>query len=176
MNEACGVRSFDGLAGWQPARQQAGSQRYQEAIHPKQQPAISRIPVSFEPTSPAPAKPIPAVSLPFPANSLVAANKRPNFPAHLGSNSLAPAGPQPKPAAPLNPVRLDKLRLNAIAAFGKRRAAEINGQSIFQGQEVEFDVDGDRLKVRCLEIKGSSALVQVAGIAGTTELKMPALK
>jgi hypothetical protein len=72
----------------------------------------------------------------------------------------------------LNPALVDKLQLRAVAAFGKRRAASINNRSLFQGEEADFNVDGTNLKVRCVEIKDSSAVLQVAGMSGTKELKM----
>ena len=68
---------------------------------------------------------------------------------------------------------IGKLRLKAIAAFGKRRAASINGRSVFQGEEAELTIDGVSLKVHCLEITEASAVLQIAGIRGTTELRMP---
>jgi hypothetical protein len=89
------------------------------------------------------------------------------------TNHLAAPKTNAKPAVPANLLPLDKLRLSAVAALGKRRAASINGRSVFQGEETEFEFDGIRVKVRCLEVKRSSALLQVAGMAGTIELKMP---
>jgi hypothetical protein len=56
--------------------------------------------------------------------------------------------------------------------MGKRRAASINGQSVFQGEEVVFDVDGVRLNLRCVEVRESSVVLQVVGSTGTLELKM----
>jgi hypothetical protein len=80
--------------------------------------------------------------------------------------------PEPMPHPIQNAAPIEKLRLNAIAALGKRRAASINGRSLFQGEEANFDVDGVNLRFRCVEIRESSVIVQMAGINGTTELKI----
>ena len=93
--------------------------------------------------------------------------------ASLASIRRLPLRPaEPKTVAAREAALTAKLRLSAIAAFGKRRAASINGRSVFQGEEVEVSIEGVSLRVRCVEVRDSSAVLQVAGVSGTTELKM----
>jgi hypothetical protein len=160
---------------------------------PARKPATAGSQTSIEPHPTAPPQPVVAASLPVPKKSLAIAGiqvKRtaPVAPAQPEASpsrgaeeppaarssarvqSVSWRKPEPKPAANLDPAVLDKLRLRAIAAFGKRRAASINGRSIFQGEEAEFGIDGATLKVRCVEVKESSVLLQIAGMTGTVEL------
>jgi hypothetical protein len=93
----------------------------------------------------------------------------------LAVASATPNG-EPRPVPTVNPALANKLHLSAVAAFGRRRGASINDRTVFQGEDAEFMVDGVRIKVRCLEIRQSSAILQVAGATTTTELRMPSAK
>ncbi len=120
------------------------------------------------------AKPAPASSSLSSTNSLAASVPagKPATARHPASTAPLPTAPPQPPTANLDPALFDKLRLRAIAAFGKRRAASINGRSIFQGEEAEFGVNGATLKVRCVEVKESSVVLQIAGMTGTVEVTM----
>jgi hypothetical protein len=89
------------------------------------------------------------------------------------NNRLTASAPEPEAAAHLTPVLLENLRLSGIGAFGKRRAASLNGRTLFQGEEAELSVNGVSMKLRCLEVKEASAIIQILGRPGAIEVKMP---
>ena len=137
---------------------------------PAEKPTRSLQKSPIQPKPAALAKRVPAAPAPLATNGRAAAQQRPKLPAPFGVKSLT--GPE-TPRNPLpSPALLSKLRLNAIAAFGNRRAASINGKTVLLGEEAEFNIDGVSLNARCIAIKESSAVLRIVGMASPIELKV----
>jgi hypothetical protein len=71
------------------------------------------------------------------------------------------------------PVRYDGLELKIISGTPQRRLATVNNQTFLVGETLRVIVRGGELRVRCLEIRESSVLVDVLG-EGPRELKLQA--
>ena len=71
------------------------------------------------------------------------------------------------------PVRYDGLELKIISGTPQRRLATVNNQTFLVGETLRVIVRGGELRVRCLEIRESSVLVDVMG-EGPRELKLQA--
>ena len=61
------------------------------------------------------------------------------------------------------PVPVVELRLNGISGTPDRRLAIINNQTFEANEEGEVPTNPGRARIRCLEIKPDSVLVQVGG-------------
>jgi hypothetical protein len=88
--------------------------------------------------------------------------------------------PEPKPTGTPNwqvagakPVRYDELELKIISGSPQRRLATVNNQTFLVGETLRVIVRGDEIRVRCLEIRESSVMVDVLG-EGPRELKLQA--
>lgn len=92
----------------------------------------------------------------------------------VDSNSFRKA--EPRQAVSLepgpDPSLVAKLQLKGIAAFGQRRVATINNRSVLAGEEANLMIDGQSLRLRCVEIRQSSAFVDICGRNGVVELKL----
>jgi hypothetical protein len=71
------------------------------------------------------------------------------------------------------PVRYDELELKIISGSPQRRLATVNNQTFLAGETLRVIVRGDEIRVRCLEIRESSVMVDVLG-EGPRELKLQA--
>jgi hypothetical protein len=122
--------------------------------------------------SPGPAvQPSPMPERPTVAEYAVSSALRPK-PAEVPGSALRPVVPAGAVPSPVDPQWAKKLHLKGISAFGKRRAATINGHSLFEGEETDLDVDGQTIKVRCADVRDNSALVQIQGLLGSLELRL----
>ena len=75
-----------------------------------------------------------------------------------------------KPILSLPPVI--PLFLKGISGTKGRRLAIINNRTFEAGEEVEFKVNNQIVRVRCVEIRDQSAIISVDGMAGTQELQL----
>jgi hypothetical protein len=57
----------------------------------------------------------------------------------------------------------DLLVLNGISGSADHKLAMINGRTVAEGEEAEVSTASGRVKLRCVEIKGESAVVEVSG-------------
>lgn len=71
------------------------------------------------------------------------------------------------------PVRYDGLDLKIISGTPQRRLATLNNQTFLAGESLRVIVRGKEVRVRCLEIRDRSVLVDVHG-EGQRELKLQA--
>ena len=95
-------------------------------------------------------------------------------PAPPTTETHGPASPKavsPAVAAPRFSEIAAKLHLKGISAFGSRRAATINDRSLLKGDEAALSLDGQVMRVRCSDVRETSAVVEVAGI-GSFELQL----
>jgi len=72
------------------------------------------------------------------------------------------------------PVRYDGLDLKIISGTAQRRLATVNNQTFLVGETLSVTVRGASLRVRCLEIRERSVLVEVQGEGAARELKLQA--
>jgi hypothetical protein len=119
------------------------------------------------PTKPEPAGPTARLLKSPPAPSLTSTS-----PGQVPTKLELAARTAPKPSPIVNPILQSKLQLKGISAFKNRRVATINGRSLFKGEDMDLNVDGAMVKVRCLEIKSSSAVFEVEGMTEKLELKL----
>jgi hypothetical protein len=64
------------------------------------------------------------------------------------------------------------LRLQGISGGAEKRLAIINNRTFDIGEEAELRIDAKPLKVRCLEIRDRSVLIEING--HRQELALPA--
>jgi TPR repeat protein len=69
------------------------------------------------------------------------------------------------------PSWVKQIKLQGISGPDERRLAIINGQTFQKGDESKVKVGNKSVKIRCLEVRESSALVAIEGIEGERELK-----
>jgi len=84
---------------------------------------------------------------------------------------ILPTPTVPPPTSPAPPVD-DRLVLRGITWAGARSLASINDRNLAVGEEARISLSGTNVSVRCLEIRPSSALIQVSGAAASQELKL----
>jgi hypothetical protein len=72
------------------------------------------------------------------------------------------------------PVRYEDLELKIISGTPQRRLVTLNNQTFSAGESQRVNVRGSEVRVRCLEIRERSVLVEVAGEPVPRELKMRA--
>ena len=72
------------------------------------------------------------------------------------------------------PVRYEGLELKIISGPPQRRLVTLNNQTFSAGESQRVNVRGSEVRVRCLEIRDRSVLVEVAGEPTPRELKMRA--
>lgn len=65
-----------------------------------------------------------------------------------------------------------EITLQGIARFKDHRQAVINGRTFGVGDEREILAGGKKVKVRCIEIRADSVLLQVGQGAGSSELRL----
>lgn len=70
------------------------------------------------------------------------------------------------------PAWVKQIQLKGISGSSSRRLALINGATFEAGEQRSVKVSGKSVKVQCVEIKESSAVVSIEGIEGTRELRM----
>jgi hypothetical protein len=70
------------------------------------------------------------------------------------------AGENHKPTPALSSM---VLVLNGLSGPPDHRLAMINGRTLAEGEETEFITDAGRVRVRCVQIKGQTVIVLVAG-------------
>lgn len=91
-----------------------------------------------------------------------------------GVTPTATAAPAPMfngaPTAP--PPRYSDLVLKNISGTAGRRFALINNQTLTAGEAARIKLGDGEVKVRCIEIRAQSVLVQVEGQEGQRELKL----
>jgi len=94
-----------------------------------------------------------------------------------GRDPFFPASIRPygTPAAPKT-TKADKtpqveVQLNGISVSGNRRVATINQHAFEAGDETEIVVPGGRIRIRCIEVKDDSAVVEVNGERRELRLK-----
>ena len=75
-------------------------------------------------------------------------------------NSSHAGTPGPKPSASAG---ADALVLNGIGGTPDHKLAMINGRTMAEGETNEVNTAAGRVRIRCLEIKGESALIEVIG-------------
>jgi len=71
------------------------------------------------------------------------------------------------------PTWVRKIKLSGISGSPDHRFAIINGKTFGKGDQIEVKIGDQRVTIHCMEIRESSVLVSLGGIAGTLELKMP---
>jgi hypothetical protein len=74
------------------------------------------------------------------------------------------------------PSWLQQLRLSGLSGPPDQRLAIINGVTISKGETVTVKVEGRTVRIRCLEIRDKSVLVQIEGLNKSRELALPAAK
>ena len=72
------------------------------------------------------------------------------------------------------PVRYDGLDLKILSGTPQRRLATVNNQTFLVGETLRVAVRDTSLRVRCLEIRERSVLVEVQGEGAARELKLQA--
>jgi tetratricopeptide (TPR) repeat protein len=70
------------------------------------------------------------------------------------------------------PSFVKHLSLGGISGAEKHRLAIINGRTFETGEDGRIKIEGQFVKLRCLEIKKDSAIVKAEGMAKTIELKL----
>jgi hypothetical protein len=85
-------------------------------------------------------------------------------------NAAAFAWPPPSPVAPPAP---DTLVLKSISGSAKRRFALINGTTLGVNETAKVRLGTSNVVVKCLDIRDSSVVVQLASEAKPTELLLP---
>lgn len=73
-------------------------------------------------------------------------------------------------------TRGDDLRLSGWSGNSARRLVIVNNQTLAVGETARVEVRGEKVKVHCLEIRTNSAVVQVEGDRGPTEIFLVAQK
>ena len=68
---------------------------------------------------------------------------------------------------------LSRLKLSGLAGTKSRRVALINHHAFVAGDEAEIKIDGKAIKVRCLEVRKDSAVIQIDGAETPKELFLP---
>ena len=128
-------------------------------------------PVAFSPAVPAGA----AASGPANTNSVVAVPDltlcKSAFNPKLGKDPFFPKSRRleaGKPVVPLPPTL--PLVLKGISGAKGRRLALINNRSFEAGEQVEFKINNQSIRVRCVEIREQSAVISIEGMGGTQEL------
>jgi hypothetical protein len=66
-------------------------------------------------------------------------------------------------AAPPDPTVPDFVRLQGISFSAGRKLAIINNYTLGEGEEFTFKVNGQPIKIQCIEIKEKSVIVAVSG-------------
>jgi len=79
---------------------------------------------------------------------------------------------QPPSPEPRNLAILSELILKGITGPEKKRVALINNKSFAVGDEATLKLNGESVKVRCVEIGDKSAVVSLPGIADRFELSL----
>ena len=105
-------------------------------------------------------------------NSLSAANLARLLVLKTDPDARAAAFAWPPPAA----VRLTApttLMLKNISGTPRRRFAMINGTTLAVNESAKIPLGTTNVTVRCLEIKGASVIIQVAGESAPKELALP---
>jgi len=82
-----------------------------------------------------------------------------------------PSGVTTWNVAGAKPVRYDGLELKIISGTPQRRLATVNNQTFLVGETLTVQVGQTSLRVRCLEIRERSVLVDIQG-EGPRELKL----
>ena len=82
-----------------------------------------------------------------------------------------PSGVTTWNVAGAKPVRYDGLDLKIISGTPQRRLATVNNQTFLVGETLTVKVRDTSFRVRCLEIRERSVLVEIQG-EGTRELKL----
>jgi hypothetical protein len=81
--------------------------------------------------------------------------------------------PYAHPIIPTNaPVIIADLRLNGISGSAERRLAIINNRTFGVGEEGEVPSGSERVRIRCLEIKGDAVVIQFVSGGARRELKL----
>jgi len=70
------------------------------------------------------------------------------------------------------PVRYEGLELKILSGTAQRRLATVNNQTFVVGESQRVIVRGSEVRVRCLEIRDRSVLVEVQGEDAPRELKL----
>jgi hypothetical protein len=115
--------------------------------------------------APAPAKTNPAASEPVISQSVFVMPTNPQE----GRDPFFPRSTRPYAAAVLirpnltnaPPVLQLDLHLNGISGLAGKQLAIINGRSFEEGEEGDIISNGAHARIRCLEIKSDSAVVQI---------------
>ena len=71
---------------------------------------------------------------------------------------------------PTEPAFLSRLKLSGLAGTKSRRVALINHRAFVAGEELEIKIDDKTIKVRCLEVREDSAVIQIDGAETPKEL------
>jgi hypothetical protein len=62
--------------------------------------------------------------------------------------------------------------LNGVSGTANRRLAIINGRTLAEGEETEINTSSGRIRVRCIEITTSSAVIEVDGVRRELHLRI----
>ena len=65
------------------------------------------------------------------------------------------------------------MKLQGITGPANKRLAVINNRTFAAGDAGEVKIDGKPVKLRCLEIREKSMLLQIGGVAQPKELTLP---
>lgn len=70
------------------------------------------------------------------------------------------------------PAWVKQIQLKGVSGSSSRRLALINGKTFEAGDKSSIKVSGKAVKVHCVEVKESSAVISIEGINGTRELRI----
>jgi hypothetical protein len=68
---------------------------------------------------------------------------------------------------------VQKIKLTGIGGIPDRRFVLINNQMFAKGDQASIKLGEKTVTIHCVEIRESSAVISIEGIAGTRELKLP---
>jgi hypothetical protein len=74
------------------------------------------------------------------------------------------------------PSWVQQIKLSGLSGPADRRLAIISGTTFSQGETASVKVAGKAVKLRCLEIRDKSALVEIVGLSKPRELTLADVK
>jgi len=80
---------------------------------------------------------------------------------------------QPKASELPEPSWVRQIKLNGISGTPERRLAMINSKTLQEGDQTSLKLGEKTVKVRCIEIRQTSVVISIDGLAGTREVRMP---
>ena len=67
---------------------------------------------------------------------------------------------------------LNSVTLKGISSLPGKRLAMLNNRTLEAGEQIEFKINGQPVKVRCIEIREKSVLIGIEGTAETKEIHL----